>query len=356
MTDLNALMIFAKVVEAKSFSEAARRLAMPVSTVSRRVADLETELGTRLLVRSTRNVRLTEAGSEVIQHARKSAEVSDAVDRLMASERMDVAGLLRLSAPPSISDTLLSPLVASFRHAFPAIRVKVFISGRIADDMSEGVDLEVKIGPRRDTAFGRAEGLDLPSPARRQPRLPPRLASGRNATRPARPPSTRLCVSECREQLDVHRNRRAGQGDAAVPATPVDERLCGPDFADAGGCRHRRSPTRGATGPLARRTARRSPAKLDVARLRSLAGASGRAGDLPADAGVQGLRGPHGAGAVPRFAALNRRGGGYASARTSRGPMTARVMSLGVDPAQTRRRDRDVREREGRRELRFQRG
>lgn len=153
MTDLNALMIFAKVVEAKSFSEAARRLAMPVSTVSRRVADLETELGTRLLVRSTRNVRLTEAGSEVIQHARKSAEVSDAVDRLMASERMDVAGLLRLSAPPSISDTLLSPLVASFRHAFPAIRVKVFISGRIADDMSEGVDLEVKIGPRRDTAL-----------------------------------------------------------------------------------------------------------------------------------------------------------------------------------------------------------
>ena len=153
MTDLNALMIFAKVVEAKSFSEAARRLAMPVSTISRRVADLETALGTRLLVRSTRSVRLTEAGSEVIQHARKSAEVSDAVDRLMASRRMDMAGLLRLSAPPSISDTLLSPLVASFRHSFPAIRVKVFISGRIADDMSEGVDLEVKIGPRRDTAL-----------------------------------------------------------------------------------------------------------------------------------------------------------------------------------------------------------
>ncbi len=153
MTDLNALMIFAKVVEAKSFSEAARRLAMPVSTVSRRVADLETELGARLLVRSTRNVRLTEAGSEVIQHARKSAEVSDAVDRLMASKRMGDAGMLRLSAPPSISDTLLAPLVASFRHAFPDLRVKVFISGRITDDMAEGVDLEVKIGPRRETTL-----------------------------------------------------------------------------------------------------------------------------------------------------------------------------------------------------------
>ena len=153
MTDLNALMIFAKVVEAKSFSEAARRLAMPVSTVSRRVADLDIELGARLLVRSTRNVRLTEAGSEVIQHARKSAEVSDAVDRLMASKRMDVAAMLRLSAPPSISDSLLAPLVAAFRLSFPDIRVKVFISGRISDDMAEGVDLEVKSGPRRDTAL-----------------------------------------------------------------------------------------------------------------------------------------------------------------------------------------------------------
>ncbi len=151
MTDLNALMIFAKVVEAKSFSEAARRLAMPVSTVSRRVADLETELGRRLLVRSTRNVTLTEAGSEVIQHARTSAEVSEAVDKLMASKRMDLTGLLRLSAPPSISDSLLAPLVAAFRLSFPDIRVKVFISGRITDDMSEGVDLEVKIGPRRDS-------------------------------------------------------------------------------------------------------------------------------------------------------------------------------------------------------------
>ena len=153
MTDLNALMIFAKVVEAKSFSEAARRLAMPVSTVSRRVADLELELGARLLVRSTRNVRLTEAGSEIIQHARKSAEVKDAVDRLLASKRMDAVGALRLSAPPSISDSLLAPLVAAFRLSFPDIRVKIFISGRITDDMSEGVDLEVKIGPRRETAL-----------------------------------------------------------------------------------------------------------------------------------------------------------------------------------------------------------
>ena len=63
MTDFNSLMIFAAVVKAKSFSEAARRLKMPLASVSRRVADLEAELGVRLLERSTRSLRLTEVGS-----------------------------------------------------------------------------------------------------------------------------------------------------------------------------------------------------------------------------------------------------------------------------------------------------
>jgi Bacterial regulatory helix-turn-helix protein, lysR family len=62
MTDLNSLMIFAKVVEANSFSEAARRLSMPTSTVSRRIAEFEAQLGVRLLERSTRRLRLTDVG------------------------------------------------------------------------------------------------------------------------------------------------------------------------------------------------------------------------------------------------------------------------------------------------------
>ena len=73
VADLNSLAIFAKVVEAKGFSEAARRLKMPISTVSRRVAELEDQLGVRLLERSTRNVRLTDVGAEVLEHAQRSA-------------------------------------------------------------------------------------------------------------------------------------------------------------------------------------------------------------------------------------------------------------------------------------------
>src|ERR1700747_3121790 len=111
MTDLNALIMSARVVEAKSFSEAARRLGMPISTVSRRVAELEDQLGVRLLDRSTRKLRLNDLGSEVLEYAQRSAEASEAVQNVVSNRQSNVSGTLRLSAPPNVSDTLLIPVV-----------------------------------------------------------------------------------------------------------------------------------------------------------------------------------------------------------------------------------------------------
>jgi DNA-binding transcriptional LysR family regulator len=146
MTDLNSLMIFAKVVEANGFSEAARRLKMPTSTVSRRVAELEEQLGVRLLERSTRSLRLTDVGTEVFEHAQHSAELSEAVDNIASNHLSNVSGVLRLSAPPSISDSLLAPLVGAFQVSYPKVRVQVFITDRIVDQIAEGVDLVFKVG------------------------------------------------------------------------------------------------------------------------------------------------------------------------------------------------------------------
>src|SRR6202047_3789140 len=146
MTDLNSLMIFAKVVEAKGFSEAARRLKMPTSTVSRRVADLENQLGVRLLERSTRSLRLTDVGSEVLEHAQHTAELSETIDNIASNHLSHVSGTLRLSAPPSTSDSLLAPLVGAFQASYPDVRVQIFITDRIVDQIAEGVDLAFRVG------------------------------------------------------------------------------------------------------------------------------------------------------------------------------------------------------------------
>jgi DNA-binding transcriptional LysR family regulator len=153
MTDLNALVVFAKVVEAKSFSEAARRLGMPVSTVSRRVAELEDQLGVRLLDRSTRNLRLTDLGSEVLEHAQRSAEASEAVQNIVSNRQSSVSGTLRLSAPPNISNTLLSPLVTAFQASYPNVRVQILIAERFVDHIGDGVDIAFRLGVLKDSSL-----------------------------------------------------------------------------------------------------------------------------------------------------------------------------------------------------------
>jgi DNA-binding transcriptional LysR family regulator len=153
MTDLNALMVFAKVVEANSFSEAARRLKMPISTVSRRIADLENQLGIRLLERSTRSLRLTDVGFEVLEHAQRSAELGEAVDSIASNHLSNVSGILRLSSPPSISDSLLAPLLCAFQASHPNVRVQVLVTERMVDHIAESVDLVFRIGALKDSTL-----------------------------------------------------------------------------------------------------------------------------------------------------------------------------------------------------------
>ena len=153
MADLNSLMIFAQVVEANSFSEAARRLKMPTSTVSRRIAELERQLGVRLIERSTRSLRLTDVGSEVLEHAQRSTELSEAVGNIASNHQAQVSGTLRLAAPPSISDSLLAPVVGAFQAAYPEVRVQIFITERIVDQIAEGVDLAFRVGELEDSSL-----------------------------------------------------------------------------------------------------------------------------------------------------------------------------------------------------------
>jgi len=153
MSDFNALMIFATVADAKGFSAAARRLKMPLASVSRRVAELETQLGVRLLERSTRSLRLTDVGAEVLEYARQSLEISEAVDRIVSNHRATVSGLVRLSAPPNVSDSLLTPLLCAFRHSYPDVRVQALITERYVDHIADGVDLAFRFGTLKDASL-----------------------------------------------------------------------------------------------------------------------------------------------------------------------------------------------------------
>src|SRR5260370_3520537 len=153
MADLNSLMIFAKVVEANSFSEAARRLSMPPSTVSRRIAELEGQRAARLLERSTRSLRRTDVGSEFLDNAQRPAELSDAVDNIVSNVVSNVSGVLRLSAPPSISDSLVVPLVNAFQVSYPNVRVSIFVTERFVDPIAEGIDLVFRRGMLADSTL-----------------------------------------------------------------------------------------------------------------------------------------------------------------------------------------------------------
>jgi len=153
MKDLNSLAVFAKVVESKSFSTAARHLGMPVSTVSRRIADLEHQLGVRLLERTTRSLRVTEVGAELFEHARQSAEMCEAVDQLISNRLSKVSGTLRLAAPPSISDSLIMPVIGAFRASYPNVRVHIRITERIVDPIADDVDLAFKVGTSTDASL-----------------------------------------------------------------------------------------------------------------------------------------------------------------------------------------------------------
>jgi DNA-binding transcriptional LysR family regulator len=153
MANLDSLVVFAKVVEAGSLSGAARRLGMPVSTVSRRIAEFEQALGVRLLERSTRNLALTDLGKEVYEHAVRSVELGEAIEFVVSNHLSDMSGILRLSAPPSVSDSLLMPLTIEFQKLYPNVRFQILVTERYVEHIADGVDLVFRFGELRDSSL-----------------------------------------------------------------------------------------------------------------------------------------------------------------------------------------------------------
>ena len=148
----NDLLLFARVVDEGSFSRAAERLGLPKSTVSRRVAALEAQLGERLLLRTTRKLTVTDFGLAVLEHAHHVVEDVAAAASLAQNRQIEPSGRLRVTMPSDMANIVLAPLLAEFVLKYPAITLEVDLSARFVDLIGENFDVAIRMGELRDDA------------------------------------------------------------------------------------------------------------------------------------------------------------------------------------------------------------
>ena len=171
MQDLNDLYYFAAVVDHQGFAAAERALGIPKSRLSRRISQLETDLGVRLLQRSTRRFAVTEVGHSVYRHAQsmlaEAQAAREVVDRLSAEPR----GVIRVSVPVGMAQQQMPKLLPEFLAKYPQVRVQLHVSNRRVDIINEGVDVALRVRTRLDDDgslvmrnFGQIQELLVASP------------------------------------------------------------------------------------------------------------------------------------------------------------------------------------------------
>ncbi len=151
--DLNLVSTFARVVEHGSFTGAAAALGVPKSSVSRAVQRLEDALGVRLLQRTTRKLRLTQAGERYLADVRGPiARVAEASDEI-AEMGKEPRGLVRVSVAPPNGDRTLIDLIVAFARLYPNIRVELVVASRRVNLIEEGIDLALRAGKLDDSSL-----------------------------------------------------------------------------------------------------------------------------------------------------------------------------------------------------------
>lgn len=151
--DFNQVAVFIKVVQAGSFSAAARLLGLPNSTVSNRVAMLEKRLGVTLLQRTTRRLRLTDAGQVYFDHASAGlAHMLDA-EAAVTEAATEPCGLLRVTAPVDIGNQILASILRQMRSQWPKVHVELVLMNRYVDLVAEGVDVAIRTGGLQDSTL-----------------------------------------------------------------------------------------------------------------------------------------------------------------------------------------------------------
>jgi DNA-binding transcriptional LysR family regulator len=153
MDKLDAMDAFARVVATGSFAEAARRLGLTRSAVSKAVAELETLLGARLIDRTTRRLSPTEAGRAYYE--RCVAILDDVQETEIQISRLNEAprGVLKINGPMSFGTRYLAPAIADFASLYPEVKIELALNDRFIDPLEEGVDITIRIAELADSSL-----------------------------------------------------------------------------------------------------------------------------------------------------------------------------------------------------------
>ena len=141
MDRLQSMKIFACVVESGGFTAAAEQLGLSQAQVTRHVAALESELGLRLLERTTRRMRLTEIGEAYLERCRRILALVEEADAIGEAHRGEPRGVLRLTAAASFARVHLAPAIAEYMQQYPETAFELILSDRTLNMVDEGIDL-----------------------------------------------------------------------------------------------------------------------------------------------------------------------------------------------------------------------
>jgi DNA-binding transcriptional LysR family regulator len=223
--DLNAALVLVRVVQAGSFRAAAQALGMPKTTVSRKVSELEAQLGVQLLQRTTRRLSLTDAGMAFVDEAEAAIARLEAAQEAVTELQREPRGRLRVTTAVTIGELFLAPILAEFLEAFPAVEVLLELTDRPVDLVAERFDVAIRAGELPDSSLiARRIGCST----YRVVASPTYLT--RHGT-PQRPSdlSSHACLRFTRSGMEVRSSWPFGAGARRV-AVPVSGRLVSDDF------------------------------------------------------------------------------------------------------------------------------
>jgi len=153
MADLNDIAIFVKVAQFESFSRAAHSMGMPVSTVSRKVSELEAELGVTLLQRTTRKLTLTSQGRDYFNQCSEPLNLLYDAERVLTQTQKKPEGSLKISVPVILGQEPFLEFISGFMKNYPRIKIDLFVTNLYLDLIQENIDVGIRFGALKDSTL-----------------------------------------------------------------------------------------------------------------------------------------------------------------------------------------------------------